>query len=120
VRGQRVELGEVEAAVSALPEVAESAVVLRTDTTGNTFLAAFVVPRAPGVTATKLAAERSPHLPGHLIPAAWSLVERFPRTPSAKIDRGWLENVLRGRRSFSALHAPAHHRLGSASGSISA
>jgi amino acid adenylation domain-containing protein len=93
VRGQRVELGEVEAAVNALPGVAESAVVLRTDSTGNTFLAAFVIPQALDVTAAKLAAELRSRVPSQLIPAAWSLVERLPRTASEKIDRGCLQNA---------------------------
>jgi amino acid adenylation domain-containing protein len=93
VRGQRVELGEVEAALSALDGVDESAVVLRTDATGNSFLAAFVVPRAEDVSAAALAAELRSRLPSQLIPAAWSLVDRLPRTPSEKVDRGRLRNA---------------------------
>jgi thioesterase domain-containing protein/acyl carrier protein len=45
------------------------------------------------VTAAKLAAELRSRLPGHLIPAAWSLLDRLPRTPSAKIDRGSLRHA---------------------------
>ena len=93
VRGQRVELGEVEAALNALDGVDESAVVLRTDATGNGFLAAFVVPQADDVSAATLAAELRSRLPSQLIPAAWSLVDRLPRTPNEKVDRGRLRNA---------------------------
>jgi acyl carrier protein len=93
VRGQRVELGEVEAALNALPGVDESAVVLRTDATGNGFLAAFVVPRTDDVSTAALAAELRSRLPSQLIPAAWSLVGRLPRTPSEKVDQARLQTA---------------------------
>ena len=89
VRGFRVEPGEVEAALAALPEVREAAVVVREDAPGDRRLAAYVVPAdptsPPGPAALREALGRA--LPAWMVPAAFVVMEALPLTPHRKVDR---------------------------------
>jgi amino acid adenylation domain-containing protein len=55
IRGHRVELGEIEAALARHPGVAASAVIAHGDARGHRRLVAYVVPRAPDATDTESA-----------------------------------------------------------------
>ncbi|MEO3811636.1 amino acid adenylation domain-containing protein [Sphaerisporangium sp. B11E5] len=95
IRGHRIEPGEVEAVVSALPGVSRCAVVVREDRPGDRRLVAYLVPH-PG-TRPDLGAVTS-HLtrtlPGYMVPALVAL-DRLPLTVNGKLDR-------------AALPAPVH------------
>ncbi|MFE3741863.1 amino acid adenylation domain-containing protein [Streptomyces sp. NPDC059134] len=94
IGGFRVEPGEVEATVSAHPEVAQAVVVVRQDTPGDKRLAAYVAPADPAVNGRELVARIrefvSARLPDHLVPSFVSVLERLPLTPNGKVDRGGL------------------------------
>jgi clorobiocin biosynthesis protein CloN4 len=87
VRGYRVELGDVESALAAHPDVEEVAVVAA-GAGMDVRLEAFVVPapeRTPGVLALKrYSAER---LPSYMIADRIHLVAGLPRTSNGKVDR---------------------------------
>ncbi|MGU3780609.1 amino acid adenylation domain-containing protein [Burkholderia metallica] len=89
IRGFRIELGEIEAALAALPEVAETVVLAREDHPGDRRLAAYLVARAghvlPG--ATELREQLLQRLPGYMVPAHFTELQRMPVTPNGKIDR---------------------------------
>ncbi|HEX9944536.1 MAG TPA: amino acid adenylation domain-containing protein, partial [Thermoanaerobaculia bacterium] len=88
VRGFRIEPGEIEAALTRHPAVAEAAIVLRDDLPGGRGLAAFWVaagPVAPG--APELRAFLKERLPEPLVPAAFIRLDRLPLTPNGKMDR---------------------------------
>ncbi|HVV14352.1 non-ribosomal peptide synthetase [Amycolatopsis sp.] len=79
IRGFRVELGEVEAALHALPEVDNAAALARGDR-----LVAYVTGDADSnVVKRKLATS----LPEHLVPNVITVLDAFPLTPSGKLDR---------------------------------
>lgn len=85
VGGRRIELGEVEAAVSALPGVEAAAVAVRSTDAGVPLLVGYVV-AGPGFSragARTLLAER---LPSPLIPLL-GVVDELPVRISGKIDR---------------------------------
>lgn len=90
VRGHRVELGEVEAALSAHPDVAE-AVAAVVGHGMEARLVAFVLPRdgrEPGVLALKRhSAER---LPRYMVVDEVHKVAQLPRTRNGKVDRAAL------------------------------
>ena len=86
VRGHRVELGEIEAALGAHDAVADVVVVC--DERGR--LVAVLVPKdevtaPPGDDVLRSFAAST--LPGYMVPTVIRWVERMPLTPSGKIDR---------------------------------
>ncbi|MGW0841591.1 amino acid adenylation domain-containing protein [Streptomyces sp. NPDC002787] len=84
LRGNRVELGEIEAALVRLPEVAQAAVTVREDA-----LVAYVVP-AGGAEVTDLREALAGSLPSPMVPGAWVVLDALPLTPSGKLDRAAL------------------------------
>jgi hypothetical protein len=85
IRGHRVELGEIEAAVLAAAGVAECAVVLREDVPGDQRLVAYVVGR--GLDTAALREALRARLPDFMVPAHVVLLPELPLTPNRKIDR---------------------------------
>ena len=87
VRGFRVELGEIEAALYRQAGVGAAAVVLR-DLAGIEQLVAFVTPEGEArLDAQALRAALAGQLPAYMIPARFELVPEVPRLTSGKIDR---------------------------------
>jgi amino acid adenylation domain-containing protein len=102
VRGHRVEPGEVEAALREHPAVAEAAVVVRPDATGETGLTAYLVLRPPGVDVPALRAWSSRLLPEYARPGALVVLPALPLTPNGKVDRGSLAGREGGSRAAPA------------------
>ncbi|MEV0895343.1 non-ribosomal peptide synthase/polyketide synthase [Actinoplanes sp. NPDC049802] len=83
LRGFRVELGEIEAALTAQPEVRQAAVILRADHGVKRLVGYVVLDRPAGDLRERLAAT----LPEHMVPAAVVELGQLPLTPNAKLDR---------------------------------
>ena len=86
LRGIRVELGEVEAAVASHPSVSEAVVVAVGPDSTDRSLAAYVTLLQP-LSSSELLAYLQGRLPEHLVPAVVVFLERFPVSTSGKIDR---------------------------------
>ncbi|HEX6046567.1 MAG TPA: amino acid adenylation domain-containing protein [Pyrinomonadaceae bacterium] len=86
VRGSRVELGEVEAALCAHADVLAAAVVGRDDVSGERVLVAYVVARN-GIPHRELRSYLKERLPGHMVPSAFVPMDQLPLLPSGKVDR---------------------------------
>ncbi|KOG07400.1 MULTISPECIES: non-ribosomal peptide synthetase [Streptomyces] len=86
VRGNRVEPGEIEAALAALPGVARAAVTVR-----DGALVGYAVP-APGAAPDTgaLRAALADALPAPMVPHALVLLAELPLTPSGKLDQNAL------------------------------
>ncbi|MFD7598300.1 amino acid adenylation domain-containing protein, partial [Kitasatospora sp. NPDC059812] len=86
VRGFRVELGEIEAALAEHPGVAQAAVLADGDR-----LVGYVAPR-PGADArpAELASYLRERLPDYLVPAVFTVLDVLPLTPNGKLDRAAL------------------------------
>lgn len=90
VRGFRVEIGEVEAALAGVPGVREAAVVpARTGPTGVE-LAAHLVAAGGEVTPSAVRRALAERLPPAFVPARVAIVEALPRTRNGKVDRAAL------------------------------
>ncbi|MFL5385967.1 MAG: amino acid adenylation domain-containing protein, partial [Longimicrobiaceae bacterium] len=86
VRGFRVEPGEVEAALAALPGVRDAVVMLRDAPAGDRRLVGYVAsPEA--LSPVEMRASLRRVLPAHLVPSELVVLERFPLTPNGKVDR---------------------------------
>ncbi|MGW4388645.1 amino acid adenylation domain-containing protein [Streptomyces sp. NPDC004685] len=91
IRGFRIEPGEVEAALAALPGVAEAAVVAQPQPAGGKSLVAFVTGR-PGEELSTLDLRRrlADVLPEYTIPSRVRIVDALPLTANGKVDRAAL------------------------------
>ena len=91
IRGFRIEPGEIEAALTAEPGIAQAAVIARTDGPSGKYLAAYLVPTL-GIQPDTVSLRRQlvDKLPEHMIPAAFVTLDRLPLTPNGKLDRNAL------------------------------
>src|SRR5947209_4009787 len=91
VRGFRVELGEVEAAVTGHAAVREAVAVARDDEGGQKQLVAYVVAHDPAAfNVGELRDHLKAQLPRHMVPSAFVLLERLPLNAGGKLDRAAL------------------------------
>ena len=112
IRGFRVELGEVEAALAAHPQVAEVVAVARADATGEQALVAYLVPRpGPSPTVVDLRRAISAGLPDYMIPAAFVLLDELPLTPNGKVDRNALPAPDAGRAAPAGVYVPPRNAI---------
>ena len=103
--GRRIELGEIDAALQALPDVAGAAAAVQTTVAGNQILVGYLAPAGGGL---DLAAAREllgASLPAALIPLL-TLVESLPTKTSGKVDRHALPWPLAGAGAADADGAP--------------
>src|SRR5216683_1775959 len=102
IRGARVELGEVEAALAAHPAVRAAAAAVSFAPGGEARLAAYYVGDGAAPRPAELRAFLSGRLPGHMLPSTLSVLPRLPLTASGKLDRSALPGPAVDRSSLSA------------------
>jgi acyl-CoA synthetase (AMP-forming)/AMP-acid ligase II/acyl carrier protein len=104
IRGHRVELGEIEAALNRHPVVQQAVVIAREDVPGEKRLAAYIVAsQSPDVTTepgrqaqsvmgliSQLRQTLIEQLPDYMIPTVFMLLDTLPLTPNGKVDRASL------------------------------
>jgi amino acid adenylation domain-containing protein len=106
VRGFRIELAEIEAALAQHPAVHESVVVAREGANG-TFLVAYVVPEAGRVADPALLRDHlRDRLPEYMTPATWVMLDELPLLPNGKLDRRALPAPGRSEASTAGALAP--------------
>lgn len=88
VRGFRIEIEEIEAALVDHPAVKECVVVAREDEPGLNRLVAYVVARSaekPAIAELREWVGRT--LPGYMVPSLFVFLSELPKTPNGKVDR---------------------------------
>jgi acyl-CoA synthetase (AMP-forming)/AMP-acid ligase II/aryl carrier-like protein len=110
LRGYRIELGEIEARLQQQPGVREAVVLAREDSPGDKRLVAYYTaagtPGADPEEPPALRAALEGELPGYMLPAAFVRLERFPLTPSGKVDRKALPAPDAQAHACQAYQAP--------------
>jgi amino acid adenylation domain-containing protein len=113
IRGMRVELGEVEAALAAHPVVESAVVTAAPGPGGHLALTGYVraaggeVPEGNELQAAALREFLRSRLPAHLIPSAYLVVAEWPVGPNGKLDRRLLPPPPQAQPAAQVYTAPA-------------
>ncbi|MBD9416215.1 amino acid adenylation domain-containing protein [Pseudomonas sp. PDM16] len=105
IRGFRVELGEIEAQLSAQPGVTEAVVVARDSQIGKQLVGYLVADPLPVDESTWLAgikAALKSELPEHMVPSILMRLDRMPLSPNGKLERRALPEPMWQARSYRA------------------
>jgi amino acid adenylation domain-containing protein len=110
IRGQRVELGEVEAALRTCRGVSECAVVMRRGENGSgERLVAYVVmgeiEQEGSVSEWRQQLEE--RLPQYMVPSAFMVIDKMPMTTSGKVDKRALPEVEAGQAELGSEYEEA-------------
>jgi acyl-coenzyme A synthetase/AMP-(fatty) acid ligase len=88
IRGYRVEIAEVEAAILEWDWIKEAAVVGRQDALNDNRLVAYVVPVAePVPNVSELRRLLTKRLPDYMVPSSFVMLDALPLTATGKVDR---------------------------------
>ena len=87
IRGFRVELGEIESALTQHQLVRECVVVANENAAGDKRLVAYVVPHQPTPINGELRDFLKQKLPEYMVPSSFVVLDALPLTASGKLDR---------------------------------
>ncbi|QTP15254.1 non-ribosomal peptide synthetase [Serratia symbiotica] len=92
IRGQRIEMGEIEQVLLSLPGIAQAAVAPRELSRGragtdNRQLVAWLIASGERPDPQEIQRELATRLPAHMVPVRYLYLEHFPLSPSGKLDR---------------------------------
>ncbi|WP_083870788.1 non-ribosomal peptide synthetase [Nocardia aobensis] len=87
IRGQRIELGEVEAALLADERIARAVCVAHTTPAGDELVGYVVAAPGRNVDSVALIAELRGVLPGYMVPTVVVVLDELPLSANGKIDR---------------------------------
>ncbi|MCM2540693.1 non-ribosomal peptide synthetase [Burkholderia glumae] len=108
IRGNRVEPGEVEAALGRMSGVEHAAVKVFEDADGQSQLAAYVVlGTAPDDPERALRRHLERELPSYMVPVSLQVIDAMPTTITGKIDRRRLPEPVVRTGSREVRHLPA-------------
>ncbi|MFT4043081.1 MAG: amino acid adenylation domain-containing protein [Gordonia sp. (in: high G+C Gram-positive bacteria)] len=117
IRGQRIELGEIDHTLTRHPLVSHAITVVRPGPTGENVIVSYVVPVDTSTpdTATPdtstLVAYAAEFLPRHMVPADIVIIAELPRTPSGKVDENSLPQPRFGTERAYVAPATATEQL---------
>ncbi|RMI28194.1 non-ribosomal peptide synthetase [Nocardia stercoris] len=102
IRGHRVDLGEIESALTAHPAVSSAVAVV----IGNRTAAAVTAASGADVDTTEVTAFVKDLLPEAMLPSHIRVLERLPLSPNGKIDRAALRQSLAEPRAAETVSTP--------------
>jgi amino acid adenylation domain-containing protein len=120
MHGLRIEPGEIEAALRALPGIRDAAVIVREDRPGDRRLVAYVTPADPetapeaALDHAAIRAELKKTLPELIVPGGYVTLATLPLSPNGKLDRRALPapvTVRDAKVEFTAPGTPTEQAL---------
>ncbi|PKV77615.1 amino acid adenylation domain-containing protein [Nocardia fluminea] len=118
IRGHRVELGDVAAALEGLPEIRTAAADIR-EFAGRPTLIGYVVPAAGDLDASAARTRLADLVPEHMVPARLVVLDALPTTVNGKLDRTALPDPATdesGRAPATAAEHAVHQAISAALG----
>jgi amino acid adenylation domain-containing protein len=107
LQGKRVEMSEIEVLLSQHPEIKLAAVSVKSDTSGNERLVAYIVPKdGKDLKIEALRRYAAEKLPDYMIPALFIFLDALPLTHSGKVDRQNLPEPRMKRQHFEQGYVP--------------
>lgn len=117
LRGFRIELQDVEAALLRHQLVSSCAISLHEDETRGKYLVAYLV-AAPELSLSALRRFLSEQLPVYMVPTEYVWLDRLPLTANGKLDRQALPDLAQSRpeldEAYVAPRTPLEHELATA------
>jgi amino acid adenylation domain-containing protein len=104
VRGNRIEVGEIETALLALDVIKEAVVIVEERSADKSLVAYLVSDDKLPPTVGTLRRALAEKLPDHMIPSAFVLLDAMPVTPNGKIDRCALTELRQTRAELQAVY----------------
>jgi polyketide synthase PksJ len=104
IRGYRIEMGEVENKLQEIDGVRDALLVVKSDQDGEKYLSAYITPENPDalLEQNRLKEQLAQEIPGYMIPAHITQIEKIPLTTNGKVDRNALpEPELRPTRDYT-------------------
>jgi amino acid adenylation domain-containing protein len=88
IRGQRLELGEIETLLREYPAVRDCVVSARGDSPDEKYLVAYIIPTTrPGPHVSELMNFARKQVPDYMVPQIFVYLDAFPLMPNGKLDR---------------------------------
>jgi len=115
VRGYRIEMGEIEEALTQHPDVDMAGLIVRQGPDGNNELFAFYKSPREDLTATELKEYLGQRMPAYMVPARLRQVAEMPFSPNGKLDRkvlaAWAEESFVSTGEYVAPTTPTQMKL---------
>jgi len=113
IRGLRIEMGEIEACLQALPQVHEAAVIAYEGPTGAQLVGYVVAAQGVATESADLAAILAQSLPDYMVPGHWVWLDALPLNNNGKLDRRALPapDLSQPRQAYEAPHSPLQIQL---------
>ncbi|MCC5937069.1 MAG: amino acid adenylation domain-containing protein [Lunatimonas sp.] len=103
IRGNRIEVSEIEICLMQMPSVRQAVVVAREEIIGNKYLAAYLVMDEGDLEIEAVQAHLNRSLPTYMIPSFFIQLDELPKTSSGKIDRKQLPVPVHKRPALKTL-----------------
>ncbi|MDO3641028.1 polyketide synthase [Mucilaginibacter sp. L3T2-6] len=104
IRGNRVEIGEIEVLINQLDNIKQAVVIAREDVPGQKRLVAYMISANDIEDSDAVRKHIEQHLPDFMWPSAYVWVTGFPKTTSGKVDRKALPKPDIKRPELSVLY----------------
>ncbi|HEY6328989.1 MAG TPA: amino acid adenylation domain-containing protein, partial [Blastocatellia bacterium] len=111
IRGFRIEIGEIESAINEHPSVQNGVVIAREDSLGEKRLVAYLILEDPSSSIAQLRGALANRLPEYMIPADFVVLDKFPVTPTGKVDRRELPAPERTRSNMESQYMAPQNQL---------
>ena len=102
IRNFRVDIGEVEATLAEYPEVKLASVIAKEESSGDTRLIAYFVPRnKPAPSVGELREYLGARLPPYMVPSVFVALDELPLTGTGKVNRRALPDPGKSRPNLA-------------------